>query len=147
MAMDYKLAKVAADIQDCYTNRRSALLTFQTPSDSSHKTYLFFLNFVWQRYKRYGEFIRLLKSQFLNTNLPWPSPQHKIIKLNFPFPLSTRFLVYLKYKVFALNHTNMSIKEKIIQTYLWKKVVTYKNYFSSVFLKCKFYLEKKKLYL
>lgn len=30
--------------------------------------------------------------------LPCPSPQHKIIRLNFPFPSSTRFLVYLESK-------------------------------------------------
>lgn len=48
MAMKYKLAKVIADIQDCYTKRSSALLTFQTPSDSSHRTDLFFLYFAGQ---------------------------------------------------------------------------------------------------
>lgn len=48
MAMKYKLAKVTADIQDCYTNRSSTLLSFQTPSDSSHRIDLFLLCFVWQ---------------------------------------------------------------------------------------------------
>lgn len=43
MAMKYKLAEVTADIQDCCTNRSSALLTFQTPSDSSHRADFFFL--------------------------------------------------------------------------------------------------------
>lgn len=28
-------------------------------------------------------------------HLPWPSPQHRIMRLNLPFPSSTKFLVYL----------------------------------------------------
>lgn len=28
--------------------------------------------------------------------LPWPSPQQRIMRLNFPLPSSTRFLVYLE---------------------------------------------------
>lgn len=29
-------------------------------------------------------------------HLPWPSPQHRIMRLNFPLPSSTKFLVYLR---------------------------------------------------
>lgn len=33
----------------------------------------------------------------------WPSPQHKIIKLNLSLPASTRFLVYLTYINISIN--------------------------------------------
>lgn len=35
---------------------------------------------------------------FTAAYLPWPSPQHRIMRLNLPFPSSTRFLVYLPKK-------------------------------------------------
>lgn len=31
-------------------------------------------------------------------HLPWPSPQHRIMRLNLPLPSSTKFLVYLPKK-------------------------------------------------
>lgn len=41
--------------------------------------------------------------------LPWPSPQHRIMRLNLPFPSSTKFLVYLPKKENGLRNTQTDI--------------------------------------
>lgn len=49
------------------------------------------------------------------THLPWPSPQHRIMRLNFPFPSSTRFRVYLqKTKSCFTSHRNEKRQTKIL---------------------------------
>lgn len=79
MAMKYKLAKVTADIQDCYTNRSSALLTFQTPADNSHKTDFFFLYFVWQ-WKIWGiyMFAKIIVFEYKPAMTFTPAQDHQV---------------------------------------------------------------------
>lgn len=47
--------------------------------------------------------------------LPWPSPQQSIMRLNFPFPSSTRFLVYLEHKY--KTQTEVWVRTKVVLTH------------------------------
>jgi len=54
---------------------------------------------LWNMVLPWSIFIKQCELEWSCIALPCPSPQHKIIRLNFPFPSSTKFLVYLKKRV------------------------------------------------
>lgn len=139
--MKYKLAKITADIQDCYTNRSSALLTFQTPSDGSHKTDFFFLYFVWQR-KIWGiyMFAKTIVFEYKPAMTFTPAQDHQVeLSISIihqiscvPEIQSVCFLLYW-YVCKRENYTNTFMRGRLWHTktlsllFSWNQILHWKN--------------------